>query len=99
EYEKEEGKWLIERVKIDKCDFISFIEEKQKIDLIIRNRQDRDNIISGLEDNFIIENLILFDDDQGLENWDNHECDSYQEVISVIDGGHGIIEEYQEEGA
>lgn len=99
EYEKEEEKWLVERNKIDKYDFINFIEEKHKERLIVRNRQDRDGIISSLEDNFIIENVILFDDDQGLENWDNYECESYEEAISVIDGGHGIIEEHQEEGA
>ncbi|HCL4455201.1 TPA: hypothetical protein N2D10_003228 [Clostridium botulinum] len=92
EYEKEDEKWLVERNKIDKYDFIGFVEEKYKEKFIVRNRQDRDNIINSLDDSSIKENVILFDDDQGLENWDNYECNSYEEAISIIDGGHGIID-------
>jgi hypothetical protein len=31
------------------------------------------------------------DDEQGLEGWDNLECNSYEEAIKAIDGGFGIL--------
>lgn len=92
DFEQEEGKWLVERNKIDKYDFISFIEESHKQDLKVIDRPSRDVVIECLDDNFIIENLILMDDDNGLEGWDNCECNSYNEAVEVIDGGFGIIE-------
>ena len=91
EYEVEEGMWLVERNRIDKYDFINFIEEKCKEKLMVKNRRDRDNIIACMKIEFLIENIILYDDKQGLENWDNYECDSYEDAINLIDDGYGII--------
>ena len=93
EYESEEGKWLVERNKIDKYEFIDFVKEKLNDDSEIEGRNSRDYFIDNcLELNQIIEFLILMDDDNGLENWDNYEADSLNEAIEVIDGGFGIIE-------
>lgn len=93
EYEEEEGKWLIERNKIDKYDFCEFLKEKKNDDSNITDRLTRDFYIDKcFPANEILENVILMDDDAGLENWDNCECDSLEEAIEVIDGGFGIIE-------
>jgi hypothetical protein len=93
EFEQEEGKWLIERNKIDKYDFCEFLKEKKNDDSEIISRSSRDYYIDkcfSVEE--IIDNIILMDDDNGLEGWDNCECDSYEEAIEAIDGGFGIIE-------
>ena len=90
EYEMEKGVWLVERNKIDKYDFINFLEEKHKRKLKVENRRDRDDIINCLSTNFLIENIILYDDEQGLENWDNYECNSYEDAMNLIDDGYGI---------
>lgn len=92
EYEEEEGKWLIEREKIDKYSFIEFVSEKTGKEYKVSDRFQRDNIIDRLSVNRVIEYLILMDDDKGLEGWDNLECDSLEEVIEAIDGGFGIIQ-------
>lgn len=92
EYEQEEGKWLIERNKIDKYDFIEFTKEKINDDSEVNNRHERESFINRLELSQIIEFLILMDDDNGLENWDNYEADTLNEAIEVIDDGYGIIE-------
>ena len=93
EYEREESKYLVERNKIDKYEFIEFVKENLNDDSEIDSRFSRDYFIDEcLELNQIIEYLILMDDDKGLEGWDNCECDSYEEAIEVIDGGFGIIE-------
>lgn len=93
EFEQEEGKFLIERNKIDKYDFIEFVKEKINDDSEINNRQNRDYYIDKcLNLNTIIENLIFMDDDNGLESWDNYKTDSYEEAIDIIDGEYGIIQ-------
>lgn len=93
EYEKEDGKWLVERNKIDKYDFCEFLKEQKKDDSEIKDRWTRDYYIDEcFPINDIIETLILMDDDKGLENWDTYECYSHNEAIEVIDGGFGIIE-------
>jgi len=93
EFEEDENKWLVERNKIDKYDFCELLKKKQNYNLKINDRWIRDNYISKCFDlNTIIEDIILMDDENGLESWDNCECDSYNEAIKVIDGGFGIIE-------
>jgi hypothetical protein len=92
EFEQEEGKWLVERNRLNKYDFIDFLEDKYGDKLHVKNRRDRDSVIDHLTTDFTIENIILMDDDKGLEGWDNHECDSYNEAVDLIDGGFGIIE-------
>lgn len=93
DYDQEEGKYLIERNKIDKYEFCEFLKEQKNDDSDINDRWTRDFYIDKcFPINDIIETLILMDDDKGLENWDNKECDSYEEAIEVLDNGYGIIE-------
>lgn len=92
EYEQQEDKWLVERNKIDKYRFVEFLKEYKKDDSETTTRYARDYYINEcflLDD--IIETLILMDDDNGLEGWDNCECDSLEEAVEIIDGGYGII--------
>jgi hypothetical protein len=92
EFEQEDGKWLVERNKIDKYDFCEFLKEKKNDDSIITDRRTRDYYIDEcFQDEVIMETLILMDDDKGLEGWDNYECDSYEEAVEAIDGGYGIL--------
>lgn len=94
EYEEEKGTYLIERNKIDKYSLIDYMndidtsEEKWEA----TDRKELHYIFSNLPINELIKYVILYDDDQGLENWDNIECDSLEEAIETIDGGFGIIE-------
>lgn len=92
EFEKEEGSWLVERNKIDKYDLLDFIrqDDEDKVDVV--GRQSRDIVIDSFEAKDLIEYVILYDDDKGLEGWDNTQCDSLDDCIKVIDGGFGIIE-------
>jgi hypothetical protein len=93
EFEQEEGKWLVERNKIDKYDFCEFLKEKNNDDSEITDRRTRDYYINEcFPVDEIIDNIILMDDDNGLEGWNNCECNSYDEAIEIIDGGFGIIE-------
>lgn len=92
EFEQEEGSWLVERNKIDKYDLIEFIQQDDEDKLEITSRHSRDVAIDSFEVKDLIEYVILYDDDKGLEGWDNTQCDSLKECIKVIDGGFGIIE-------
>lgn len=93
DYEQEEGKYLIERNKIDKYEFCEFLQKQINDDSEIDNRRTRDYYIDEcFSINDVIENIILMDDDNGLENWDIKKCNSYEEAINVLDDGYGIIE-------
>jgi hypothetical protein len=94
EFEQEEGSWLVERNKIDKYDLLEFVKENYKKLRAshVSDRNTRDWLIDTFKTKKLIEYVILYDDDKGLEGWDNTKCDSLEECIKVIDGGFGIIE-------
>ena len=92
EYEEVQDKWLVERNKIDKYSLIDFIETKENKKYDVRNRYDREDVLDSLDINNLIKYVIEYDDEEGMENWDNYECDSLEECVEVIDGGFGIIE-------
>ncbi len=93
EFEKEDGKWLVERNKLDKYAFCEFVKELKNDDSHIGSRYSRDYFIDKCFNmDEIIEFVIRMDDTEGLEGWDNNECDSYDDCIKVIDGGYGILE-------
>lgn len=92
EFEQEEGSWLVERNKITKYDLLDFIQEDDEYKLEFCNRHSRDVAIDSFEAKELIKYVILYDDDKGLEGWDNTQCDSLEQCIKVIDGGFGIIE-------
>ena len=97
DYDTEKGVWLVERNKIDKYELIDFINENDLNDITnekwkANNRIERDYILSNIPAENLIRYTILFDDEQGLENWNNVQCNSYEKCIEAIDGGFGIIE-------
>ena len=94
DYDTEKGTWLIERNKIDKYELIDFINENEPTDEKWEADSDYElnYILSNIPAENLIRHTILFDDDQGLENWDNLQCDSYSECIEAIDSGFGIVE-------
>lgn len=93
DYEKEDGKYLLERNKIDKYDLCDFLKEESGDIAQTVNRTLRDLYIEELLTvDEIIEAIILMDDEAGLENWDCIEHDDYDECIALIDGGYGIID-------
>lgn len=92
EYEKEENSWLIERNKIDKYDLVEFINEILKKNITIKNKIDMNNFFDKINDKQLMEYIILYDDKQGLENWDCKQADSLENCIDMIDDGYGIVE-------
>lgn len=101
QYDYEDGKWLIERNKIDKYDVVDFIKESSdelrnkigNLETLYRQLNIRmllGKILSSIDDKVLLEKNILLDDNNGLENWDCLECDSIEECIENIDGGFGI---------
>lgn len=92
EYEEEEDIYLLERNKINKYDFLNFMDRdnEDKIDCNI-NKKTLELFISCLGTTEIINSIIKLDD-EGLENWDAKEYYDYDEIIEDIDGGFGIID-------
>lgn len=93
-YDKEEGTWLIERNKIDKYILCDFLKESNNDNSETTGRHTRDYYINEcFELEEVLSAIIKVDDEQGLENWDSFECVSYEDCITLIDGGYGIIKE------
>lgn len=94
DYDTEEGKWLVERNKIDKYELIDFINEQELTEekWEVNNRNDLHYVLNNIPAENLIRYTILFDDNQGLENWDNYEYNNLKECVEAIDGGFGIIE-------
>lgn len=92
EYDLEDGKWLVERNKIDQFDIIDAIEEDKNEDYGVCSKMARHTFIDCFDVDSLIEYILKYDDEEGLGNWDIYECDSYDEAVEVIDGGYGIIE-------
>lgn len=92
-YQKEEGKFLVERNKIDKYDIVDFyIKRNENNDNTYSiGRKTRDVFLDSLEMEDLIKTVLIFDDDNGLENWDDYECGNLEEAIEIIDDGYGII--------
>ena len=66
EYDREDGKWLLERNKIEKPSKGFKLKE------------------STLK--------IVFEEDEGFDNWDNEDYDNLDELIEDLDAGFGIGE-------
>lgn len=92
EYEKDENSYLVERNKIDKYYLLEFIQQDEEDKLEISNRAIRDNVIDTFEVKDLIKYVIMYDDNEGLSNWDFVQCDDIEECLKVIDGGWGIVE-------
>lgn len=94
EYEKESGTYLVEREKISKYDVVDkLLEINNRSEDYVASRELRDIMLDSFSEKDILICTLLIDDNNGLENWDNIECDSLEEAKNIIDGGYGLIEE------
>lgn len=92
EYVRQDGAYLIERNKIDKFDFVKHYCEKIKLVNTYFNRTSRDNFIGKIDTLDVIKEVMIMDDENGLENWDAIQTHSMEDAIEIIDDGFGIIE-------
>lgn len=96
-YNRVEGKWLIERNNVDKYEFVEFIDEQ--MDTNLADTVKSKFLLHALYDDFInyhgkerlIDYIIMYDEDEGFDNWDCLEVDSLEEVREILDGGYGLI--------
>lgn len=100
-YEKSDG-YLVERNKFDIFTVADKLEELYEIPIPTFSSNSFVNVrkIKSYIDNFSAENIIkaviLLDDEDGLSNWDVCEAYTLEEAIDIIDGGFGILEEWEE---
>lgn len=98
-FDREDGKYLVERNKISIYDVMDKLHElhgKKLPDFneYIGHMQKRNAVkryISQHGTLNIIKAVIILDDEDGLSNWDCCEADSLEEAIEIIDGGYGIL--------
>ena len=98
EYEREDGKYLVERNKISIYDVMDKLHELYfkklpdfKDDLQIEMKNKCHNYLKRFKAKDICRAVISLDDFDGLSNWDNYEANSLEEAIDIIDGGYGIL--------
>jgi hypothetical protein len=93
EYEEEDGVYLIERNKIDNWDVIEKVGEVfNKSTPRQYTRMDMHNFINDASERMLFESVLMIDDFNGLENWDNYQCDGLEEAIETIADIYGIEE-------
>ena len=99
EYEKEEGKYLVERNKLDIYNVMDKLHELYSKVLPDFKNSDKQfemknkchNYFKKYKTESICRAVILLDNEDGLTNWDCCEADSLEEAIEIIDGGYGIL--------
>ena len=99
EYEREEGKYLVERNKISIYDVMDKLHEQyektlptfRENDLDFQMKNKAHSYIGKFKTKDVIKAVIILDDEDGLSNWDCCEADSLEEAVEVIDGGYGIL--------
>lgn len=99
EYEREDGKYLVERNKISIYDVMDKLYEQfgkqlpefKENDMQFQMKNKVHNYIDKFKTKDIIKAVIILDDEDGLCNWDCCEADSLEEAIEIIDGGYGIL--------
>lgn len=99
EYERENGKYLVERNKISIYDVMDKLHEQfgkklpefKENDIQFQMKNKAHDYIDKFKTKDIIMAVIILDDEDGLCNWDCCEADSLEEAIGIIDGGYGIL--------
>lgn len=93
DYNEEEGVFLIERNKIDNWDVI------EKVCEVYKKKTPREytkfhmhDFINSTPFERLLESVLLIDDFNGLENWDNYQCNSLKEAIETLADIYGIEE-------
>ena len=99
DYEKEEGKFLVERNRISIYDVMDRLHELHSKKL--PNFEETDSqyelknkchyYLNKFKERDIIQAVVYLDDFDGLSNWDCYETNSLEEAIDTIDGGFGIL--------
>ena len=87
DYEKEEGKFMLESEKINKYEVAKYLGVKNTID-----KHTKQIFLSVVSEDILAKTILKLDEDNGLESWDIKECDSIEEAIDCVDGGYGIEE-------
>lgn len=98
DYEKEEGKYLVERNKISIYDVMDKLHELyskklpdfKETDLSFEMKNKCHRYLDKFKTKDICRAVILLDDWDGLSNWDYCEVNSLEEAMKVIDGGYGV---------
>lgn len=99
DYEKEDGKHLVERNKISIYDVMDKLHELyskklptfRKSDVQFEMKNKCHSYFKKFRVKEICKAVILLDDYDGLSNWDNYEANSLEEAMEVVDGGFGIL--------
>ena len=99
EYEREDGKYLVERNKVSIYDVMDKLHEwyEKKLpefsekDLSYEQKSKVHDYLKKFKTKDICRAVIFMDDYDGLSNWDNYEVNSLEEAIDIIDGGYGIL--------
>lgn len=99
EYDREDGKYLVERNKLSIYDVMDKLHKlySKKLpdfkgnDVQFEMKNKCHNYLKRFKAKDICKAVILLDDYTGLSNWDCYETDSLEEAIKIIDGGYGIL--------
>jgi hypothetical protein len=99
EYDREDGKYLVERNKIsiyyvmDKLHelYSKKLPDFKENDLQFEMKNKCHDYLKKFKAKDICKAVILLDDYDGLSNWDCYETDSLEKAIEIIDGGYGIL--------
>lgn len=84
--------WLVRITKDLNKDY----EREVGIYLLEREKIDHYNFFINRKQDTVVEEIQMvleYDAENGYENWDNMELESYEDVIDTLDGGFGIIYE------
>ncbi|MDF2950554.1 MAG: hypothetical protein K0S18_137 [Anaerocolumna sp.] len=93
EYDEEEVVYLIERNKIDNWDVIEKVGETFNKETPRQyTKIDMHNFINETSERMLFEAVLMIDDFNGLENWDNYQCDSLEDAIDNLADIYGIEE-------
>lgn len=100
DYDREDGKYLVERNKISIYDVMDKLHElySKKLpdfkenDLRFEMKNKCHDYFKKFKTKDICRAVVLLDDYDGLSDWDNCEANSLEEAIEIIDGGYGILQ-------
>lgn len=93
DYEEEDGIYLIERNMIAKYDVIKKVcDEFNKEEPRRYTRFNIHDFINETSENELFQAVLLIDDFNCLENWDNCQCNSLREAVDTLADIYGIEE-------
>lgn len=91
EYETVEGIYLVEEESIDKEEFLNELyDETEHYNRVIRDTM-IDSLVKENGVQYLLEKIIIQDEENGYTNWDNSEWTDLEEIIERVDNGFGIV--------